>query len=382
VSTLRSGNLMEPAGGPAAVIRPARVGDIPALIEIEERCFTTDRLSRRSFQHLLTRAHALSVVAQIGERVAGYAIVLLHGNTSLARLYSLAVAPEWRGRGLAQQLLAAAEAGAAEQGCVELRLEVREDNAGAIALYQRLGYRRFGYVSDYYEDHQPALRMEKQLAGGRRLALSRVPYVPQTLDFTCGPASLLMAMRALDERIDIDRRHELQLWRESTLIFMTSGHGGCGPRGLALAAARRGFVVEVYLTDTGVPFIDSVRSQEKKDVMRVVHEDFVQQTEAAGIPVFERGLSADELAALVDNGAVPIVLISSWRIYGERFPHWVVITGQDERFIYIHDPFVDWEAHKTTTDCLNVPIARAEFGRMARYGSTRLRSAVVLKGRR
>ncbi len=362
-------------------IRPAAPADLEALVALEQRCFDSDRLSRRSFQHLLTKGHAATLVAEQDGGLAGYALVLFHGQTALARLYSLAVDPAARGQGLARQLLAAAERAALAEGCAVLRLEVRADNAAAIALYRAVGYRRFATVLDYYEDHETAERMEKILTRGAGAA-REVPYVAQSLDFTCGPASLMMAMAALDPDSPRDRSAELRLWRESTLVFMTSGHGGCGAYGLSLAAWRRGFAVRVFITDTGPPFLDSVRSEEKKEVMRLVHQDFVAEARVAGIPVEQRGLSADELAGFVAEGAVPVVLISSYRIYGEKYPHWVAVTGADERFLYIHDPFVDVDQDKTPTDCIHVPIARAEFHRMARYGSARLRAAVILTGKR
>ena len=52
---------------------------------------------------------------------------------------------------------------------------------------------------------------------GRR---GTVPYYNQTTDFSCGPSSLLMAMKALDPKSDFSRTHELQLWREANTIFM------------------------------------------------------------------------------------------------------------------------------------------------------------------
>ncbi|SME88174.1 Ribosomal protein S18 acetylase RimI [Tistlia consotensis] len=365
----------------ALVVRPATLADVDALVALENRCFDSDRLSRRSFHHLLTRGHAALSLAERDGRLLGYALVLFHGQTALARLYSLAVAQEARGQGVARRLLTVAEADALAEGCAVLRLEVRADNAPAIALYRDAGYRRFAVVPDYYEDHEPAERMEKILTRGAGKARD-VPYVPQSLDFTCGPASLMMAMAALDPESPRDRSSELRLWRESTLVFMTSGHGGCGAYGLSLAAWKRGFDLRVFITDKGPPFLDSVRSEDKKEVMRLVHQDFVAEALLAGIPVEERGLSANELADFVEAGAVPVVLISSYRIYGEKYPHWVTVTGADHRFLYIHDPFVDVDQGKTATDCIHVPIARAEFDRMARYGSARLRAAVVLTGRR
>ena len=69
----------------------------------------------------------------------------------------------------------------------------------------------------------------------------KLPNYNQSLDFTCGPASLMMAIRALDKTQPLDRAHELQLWREANTVFMGKGHPGSSPYGLALAAWRRGF---------------------------------------------------------------------------------------------------------------------------------------------
>jgi hypothetical protein len=142
---------------------------------------------------------------------------------------------------------------------------------------------------------------------------------------------------------ELDRTLELRIWREATTIFMTSGHGGCGPYGLALSAAHRGFGVELVINDERMPLLDSVRSEEKKEVMRLVQQDMLDEIQALGIPLNYGSLSVMDLKARFDAGGVPVVLISSYRIYGEKFPHWVVVTGFDEHFIYVHDPFVDYE---------------------------------------
>ena len=238
------------------MIRPATPEDIDALVEIENRCFDTDRLSRRSFRHMITKAHAALLLDEEGGAVRGYVLLLFNAGTSLARMYSIAVDPQYRSRGIGRQLMLAAEQAALAQDCVTLRLEVRVDNVSSIALYESMGYRRFGFYDDYYEDHMDALRYEKRLVPSLRPDMARVPYYEQTLEFTCGPAALMMAMGALDPAIELNRRLELRLWRESTTVFMTSGHGGCGPFGLALAAHHRGFEVEVYVNDEGALFID------------------------------------------------------------------------------------------------------------------------------
>ena len=361
-------------------IRAAELTDLDALVAIENLCFETDRLSRRSFRHLLTRGRAATLVAERGGAVAGYVLVLFSHGTLHARIYSLAVDPAARGQGLGRDLVLAAEDAAKDQECSEIRLEVRKDNEGAIGLYESLGYRRFGVLTDYYEDHEDAVRCRKSLAPQLGLDMVRVPYYAQTTDFTCGPAALMMAMGALeqDSPVPLDRKLELRLWREATTIFMMAGHGGCGPHGLALSAWHRGFGVEVYVNERRPMLLDSVRSPEKKEVMRLVQEDMIEELEAHAVPIHHRALQSEELAALFARGGIPLVLISSYRIYREKFPHWVVITGFDTRYIYVHDPFVDEEEGESIADCINMPIPRREFEAMSRYGRANQRAAVVI----
>ncbi|MFA7632391.1 MAG: GNAT family N-acetyltransferase/peptidase C39 family protein [Thiohalomonadaceae bacterium] len=361
------------------MIRPATLDDVAALVEIENQCFAMDRLSRRSFRHMITKAHADLLLLEEGQMICGYVLLLFNSGTSLARMYSIAVRPACRGRGMGRQLMLAAEQAALARDCIVLRLEVRMDNAASIALYQSMGYRRFGFYDAYYEDQMDALRYEKRLIPSLRPDMSRVPYYEQTLEFTCGPAALMMAMGALDAGIELNRRLELRLWRESTTVFMTSGHGGCGPFGLALAAHHRGFTVEVYVNDESALFVDSVRSAEKKQVICLVQEDFIAEMKQLAVPLHYRRISVDEMQAEFMQGAIPMVLISSYRIYQEKFPHWVVVTGFDERFIYVHDSYVDYEKGKTVTDCVNMPIPRKAFAGMARYGKSGQRAVLIIR---
>ena len=145
-----------------------------------------------------------------------------------------------------------------------------------------------------------------------------------------------------------------------------------------MAARRRGFKATVYVSDDEQLFLDTVRSREKKEVLRLVQADFQEQAKEAKIAVKHRALTHKELIRHLDRGEIPIVLISLYRLYGEKTPHWVVVTGHDERFVYLHDPFVEDEQHKSETDCINVPVAHQEFDRMARFGRVKLRAAVIV----
>lgn len=235
----------------ALSFRVATPDDVPALVALEQHCFTTDRLSTRSFQWMVSRAHGQLLVAEKDDDLLGYALVLFHRGTSLARLYSIAIAESSRGLGLGKQLLTRIEACAVEHDCAYLRLEVRTDNPGAIALYERNGYRRFALINDYYEDHAPALRLEKRILQHQDARALSVPYYQQTTDFTCGAASLLMAMGALEPARVAQRREELQIWREATTVFMTAGHGGCSPKAWHLPPGAGAFGYACRSTSAG-----------------------------------------------------------------------------------------------------------------------------------
>ena len=129
---------------------------------IEETVFPGDRISSTSFQRFIKKNEGLVVAEQNG-LILGYVLTLYRARTSIARLYSLAVAPATQGKGLGKRLMQQAEQDAWEKGCIALRLEVRSDNQKAQSLYQSLGYTERGRSPGYYEDGQEAIRLEKLL---------------------------------------------------------------------------------------------------------------------------------------------------------------------------------------------------------------------------
>ncbi|HLV12100.1 MAG TPA: peptidase C39 family protein [Trueperaceae bacterium] len=356
-------------------VRRAERRDLDALVELEKG-FPGDRMSRASLSRLLGRESAVVLVAESGGEVIGDAVVLFRSGFRSARLYSMIVSPEHRGRGVARALLAEAEAAARERGSVSLRLEVREDNRPAIALYESEGYEAVGAAPAYYEDGGGAIRMVKRFLPGSSTLLG-VPFYGQTLDFTCGPACLMMAMRHHGYPVPLERWLELTLWREATTVFMTSGHGGCSAHGLAVAALRRGFQATVVTRDAGVPFLDSVRSEAKKEVIALAHETFEREIKALGGRVEVRNFGVDDVVAAVDRGAVPIVLVSGYRLYAEKAPHWIVVTGYDDENVYVHDPIV-FEP-RGRLDSVNLALRRADFDRISVYGKARHRSLLLVE---
>lgn len=359
--------------------RPAQTEDLDTLVEIESTCFETDKLSRRRFRHWISADNGLLHVALEDDRIVGYGLVLLLKGTRLARLYSLAVLPQMRGKGIAGKLLAHLENVSADVGRLYMRLEVATKNTKAISLYEHAGYRTFAEYTDYYEDHSDALRMQKCI---RQNFAPSTPWpqswYQQTTEFTCGPASLMMAMASQDLAYTANQDLELDLWRESTTIFMTTGHGGCHPLGLAIAARERGFEAIAYINRTGPLFLDSVRSEYKKSILEKVHSQFEERASASGVKLVHNDVSQNDIEELMQNGYSVIVLISTYRLDGRKAPHWVSITGLDELCFYVHDPDVD-DAQQIALDCQHMPIAREDFAKMAAFGSYQLRTAIAIR---
>ncbi len=153
---------------PAVKLRRGRLRDLDALLVLERDFFTRDhQISRRGFRHFIASPKSALIVAEIGDQVAGCVLVLYRRGSKRARLYTIAVARRFQGRGLARKLLAAAEKNAMRRGYRMMRLEVRADDAGAITLYETSGYHLFGRRCRYYDNRIDALRFDKPL--GREL---------------------------------------------------------------------------------------------------------------------------------------------------------------------------------------------------------------------
>lgn len=361
--------------------RKAKISDVAQLVQLEESVFNYDQLSRRNFQWMIRNAHSVFLVQEYRKRIIGYGLVLVNAGTSLARLYSVCTHRDFQGKGLASKLIAELERKAADdENCAYLRLEVKENNKGAIALYRKLGYTRFTVKKKYYDDGKAAWCFEKRIKELKARPRLKIPYYQQGTEFTCGPASLLMAMKTFRPNTEMSLEKELELWREATTIFMTSGHGGCGPHGLALAACDRGFRAELFLSHVHTLFMDTVRSPEKKEIIRIVQKSWEKKIEERRLPVQRRRMGIDDLERVLKSGGIPIVLISTYHFDFHRVPHWVVVTACDEHFVYIHDPDQTTdEDHEGVISRVHIPIPKEQFLKISRWGKEKVSAAVVIR---
>jgi hypothetical protein len=214
---------------------------------------------------------------------------------------------------------------------------------------------------------------------GRR---GTVPYYSQTTDFSCGPSSLLMAMKTLDPKIDFSRTHELLLWREANTIFMGGpGHGGCGATGLALAAHRRGFDVEVWVNHTGTLLGSRPKDKDRAKVMGLVQQADLAEMKRCKIPYCIGARGIDELRGDIEQGAVPVVLVSMDYIHKDPTAHWVVVTGIDDENVTVNDPWISKDLGYTRRTMADYVVPRSEFPAMTAYGQRKERATVLLRRR-
>lgn len=133
----------------AVRIVPMTSAHLDEVAELERICFTVPWSRNMLAEELDNACAAFLVALDDTERVVGYAgllVVLDEGYIT-----NVAVRPECRRRGIAEQLLTVFENFARGNKLAFLTLEVRASNYGAIALYGAHGFRGVGRRPNYYE---------------------------------------------------------------------------------------------------------------------------------------------------------------------------------------------------------------------------------------
>lgn len=133
------------------IIRRMTKEDLHAVSDIEEATFARP-WSLDSFRHELERnVAARYLVAVMDERVVGYAGAWIIFDES--HITNIAVAEEFRGRGIGKQLTKALIQYLSNLGASYATLEVRVSNERAQNLYKGLGFVSVGKRKKYYEDN-------------------------------------------------------------------------------------------------------------------------------------------------------------------------------------------------------------------------------------
>ena len=139
----------------SAIIGPGEVtfrriayGDLPAVLSIERRSFPAP-WSLAMFVLEVSKPSGVCIAAVAGDEIIGYLVCSRYAD--VFHLMNVAVDPDLRRLGVAARMVERMldEAGRDER----YTLEVRVSNHAAIAMYEKLGFRRAGRPRRYYSDN-------------------------------------------------------------------------------------------------------------------------------------------------------------------------------------------------------------------------------------
>ena len=133
---------------------------VPQIAQLEKLCFA-DPWSEKSIASELNNPLSLWIVAMDGEQLAGYV-----GSQSVmgeSDMMNIAVAPQYRRKGIAQGLVSRLVEMLKEKGNQSLSLEVRVSNTPAVSLYEKMGFTQVGRRPNYYRNpKEDALILRKE----------------------------------------------------------------------------------------------------------------------------------------------------------------------------------------------------------------------------
>ncbi|MBS9338552.1 GNAT family N-acetyltransferase [Fructobacillus sp. M2-14] len=154
------------ANGDVLTLRLATVSDIPGLVATQEAVYNGYApWVARDFYHELTQEEdRLYLVCVKRDQVIGFIALVRREQVPDLHIANLAVLPVWQGRQVGTYMINTAKAVAWEIGLPMLSLEARRSNTGALALYDRLGFRVQDVIEKYYVDNkEDAISMVQNL---------------------------------------------------------------------------------------------------------------------------------------------------------------------------------------------------------------------------
>ena len=144
------------------VFRDMALEDVPAVNALEQRLFPADAWPLEMFLAELSQPETRRyMVAESGGEIVGYAGLMC--IEPIADVQTIAVVPEFEGRGIGSALLTRLIDEARRRRAADVLLEVREDNPRAQQLYVRFGFEQIHVRRKYYRDGVDALIMRLQL---------------------------------------------------------------------------------------------------------------------------------------------------------------------------------------------------------------------------
>jgi hypothetical protein len=144
-------------------------------------------------------------------------------------------------------------------------------------------------------------------------------------------------MKFLDPDLCTGKDLEIDIWREGNLVAVL----GTGRYGLALSAAMRGFHAHLTSNTGGLDFVDTFNPPLNKPDMAMLKDLFHERrTRCRKLGVRERQemITGKTLRKVLFLNHVPLIVTNTLVFGAEDLPHWVAVTGIDDKFLYFNNP--------------------------------------------
>jgi ribosomal-protein-alanine N-acetyltransferase len=141
-------------------IVPAGLRDLNAVRKLEEVSFPVDAWPLIEMIGVLSLPSMERWKAVIDGKLVGFVAADIRKRQDLAWIATIAVHPDYRGRGIGAALMEKVEG---LVGMPAMRLSARASNDAAIALYKKRGYEKIAIWPRYYQGDEDAVVMEKTL---------------------------------------------------------------------------------------------------------------------------------------------------------------------------------------------------------------------------
>ncbi|MBU6263222.1 MAG: ribosomal protein S18-alanine N-acetyltransferase [Actinomycetales bacterium] len=143
--------------------REATLLDIPILVSMDRAYFPHTAWPAEQFRAEIGKATRMFLVVESNAQIIAYAGAFLPNAGGEGDIMTIAVAPEFRRKGIAKELIARLESWAKARGAIAMMLEVDVSNIEAIKLYQNLGYESLNIRKNYYGYGRDAQIMRRGL---------------------------------------------------------------------------------------------------------------------------------------------------------------------------------------------------------------------------
>jgi [ribosomal protein S18]-alanine N-acetyltransferase len=134
------------------VLRPFEPDDLEQCAAVERSVYGSATFRPIFFRQLYDLAPAMQWVAADGSKVVGHLWGATVQGGQLGWILNLAVLAHYRRQGIGERLLQTEIDTMREVGVPGVRITAEAENADVVRLYEKLGFRRIGFETNYYGD--------------------------------------------------------------------------------------------------------------------------------------------------------------------------------------------------------------------------------------